>query len=161
MKFRIALAAAALSAIAGATSAETLLLNCQFTNAANANPDEWFAQPPTDRNERAMMLMRSGVIGFATRPPSTWEITLPSGAIRDPSDDTPFWPTAVVKPASILGYVRSESGSQIYFRFNRITNTVKVERWLDDSGRKEWQAKHGKPFPMFIIYEQQCTVKTV
>lgn len=160
MKLRIALAAAALSATSGIASAETLLLNCNLTRVENADTLAWFAKPPTDANERVRVLTMTGVIGFALRPSNTWEITLPSGAIRAPSDDTPFWSTSIVRPASIFGEVISPSGSRMYFRFNRISNTVTVDRWPDQNTRKEWQAKHGAPLPPYISFEQQCTVKT-
>lgn len=160
MRAKVALAAVAFS-IAGTASAETLLLNCRSTGASNANAFEWFAKPPKDVEAMTKVLWDQGVVGFAVAPPTTWEITLPSGAIRDPESDQPRWPTAIVKPASIVAIAYSQSGSHFTFTFNRIDNTVTLSDVLDEKNRKDWQAKFGKPFPLIIRHKQQCMVRTV
>lgn len=156
-----AIFAVALAGIASQASAETLLLNCQITKAVDADPYNWFAKPPASVEALAKALWTSGIGGFAISPSTTWEITLPSGAIREPESASPFWPTAVVKPASIVGTQYSQSGSAFFFSFNRISNKLTLESWLDETSRREWQAAHGKAFPLIIRYEQQCTVRAV
>ncbi|EQB11250.1 hypothetical protein [Sphingobium lactosutens] len=144
-----------LSASSGAAQAETLYLDCQQISKPKHGPVDLYAKPPATQDQVIRDIWEAGFSGFVVDPPTTWVVDLEANTITSP-DNSPTYKITGKAAAEITGSFVSESRNVSLWGLNRISGTVVVTHTLQAAQQKEWQAKHGKPFPIMWMWSQKC-----
>jgi len=153
---KVFIAVAGAVCLATTANAETLYLTCRIISEPKYTFSDIYAKPNGVNNERYIDDLWDSEVGFFTMPPAkTWVVDTDAGTVETSEGMQPFQITEF--SASIIRATFSVSSNSFKsWSLNRINGELKFTAILDPERQKSWQSKHGKLYPSYWEWTEQC-----